>query len=233
MFFSIYSNAQEHSVYKCRDIVQRDSITNDLKNKGYVKYDCGLSGLFLDLQADNTFCLKTSLMGYREVSKEQLYSLIKENKSIDIPKNNNDDLCSEVAIETDKFTQETKYNSPTVDNISFIKYKKNGVINQYVSINVYNTYLSGYSNYGLTILFESGKKIIRSKEKVDVNTSTGSNWSYSVFFTPTANEINLLKKEEIEAVKLYIFEANIKRSDLIKKYANCVLITPKPQIKKK
>jgi hypothetical protein len=52
-------------------------------------------------------------------------------------------------------------------------------------------------------------KIVRSKEKVDVNSSTGSNWGYSVFFTPTANEINLLKKEEIEAVKLYIFESNI------------------------
>ena len=143
------------------------------------------------------------------------------------------DFCSDITITTDKFTGETSYNSPDIDNISFIKYKKKGVISQYVSIYIYDSYLSGYNNYGVTILFKNGKKIIRKTQKIDVNYSSGSTWGYSAFFTPNANEIKLLKSFEIEAVKLYIFDSNISGGDTIKRYANCVLTSPKVVSKKK
>jgi hypothetical protein len=173
-------------------------------------------------------------MGYREVTLTELYSNVKVvGTYTEVKSEIKEDLCSNVDVKTDKFNDEVSYNSPDVDDISFIKYKKKGVMRQYVSIYIYDSYLSGYNNFGLTILFKSGKKIIRSKEKITVNTSSGSNWSYSVFFTPTSNEINLFKKEEIEAVKLYIFDAEITQGDKIKEYANCVLVTPKVQTKKK
>ena len=72
----------------------------------------------------------------------------------------NDSICSEVSFKEDKFNGEKSYNSPDIDNISFVKYVNKGKINQYVSISIYDTYFSGYNNYGLSVLFKSGKKII-------------------------------------------------------------------------
>jgi hypothetical protein len=234
LFIIMDVGAQKNLFYKCKNITQRDSIGADLKNKGYVGYECDRFGLYLNLQEDHTFCYTTTLIGYNEITLEELYSDVKggvyfEEKAEGV----NEDLCSDIQINTDKFDGEIRYSSPDVNDIAFIKYKKNKATNQYVSISLYNAYLSGYSNYGLTILFKSGKKIVRSKEKVDVNVSSGSNWRYSVFFTPTANEISLFKKEDIIAVKLYIFDSEINQGNKIKGYANCVLITPKTQVKKK
>lgn len=235
IFISLNSFSQNHLMYKCKNISQKDSISFDLKNKGYKEYVCEDKGIFLNFQLDNTFCFNNSTMGYKEVTLKELYSNVKivPIQEFEMVVIDNEDLCSEIDVKTDKFTNEISYNSPDIDNISFIKYKKKGVTSQYVSISLYNTYLSGYNNYGLTILFKSGKKIIRSKEKVDVNYSSGSEWRYSVFFTPNTNEINLFKNEEIEAVKLYIFDGNINRGNTIRKYANCVLTSTKTQAKKK
>jgi hypothetical protein len=237
---SVYS--QSHKSFKCKNITQRDSIATDLISKGCVKYEYDPQGLYIYLQTDHTFWFTEvpNSLSLVTTLKELYFNVkvteIKEEKPTLISENNEvlkEDLCLNVDIKTDKFNGEISYNTPFINNISFIKYDRKGIISQYVSINVYDSYLSGFNNIGLTILFKSGKKIIRSKEKVDVNNSSGSDWSYSVFFTPTLNEINLLKKEEIEAVKLYIFDAEISQGDKIKEYANCVLVTPKTQIKKK
>ena len=228
-FFDIF--AQQHVMYKCIDVTQKDSIAFDLKMKGYVEYVCDVKGIYLKLHDDRTFCFTSGLMGYNELSLKEIYSKVEVHNVSQ--KTEEENLCSDVIVETDKFTGEINYNSPDIDDISFIKYKKSGVVRQYVSISVYNTYLSGYHNIGLTVLFKSGKKLKRPNEKVDANTSSGSNWRYSVFFTPTANEISLLKKEEIEAIKLYIFDAEISQGDRIRDYANCVLVTPKAKAKKK
>ena len=47
-----YSNAQEHLMYKCLSIKQRDSISTDLVKNGYVKYQCERDGLIINLQMD-------------------------------------------------------------------------------------------------------------------------------------------------------------------------------------
>jgi hypothetical protein len=218
-------------MYECKNASQKDSITSDLKTKGYIEYVCDVKGNILKLHNDNTFCFTTSLKGLNALSLNELYS--KVLVYTDAVLIETADKCAEIDITTDKFSGEVNYNSPAINNISFIKNIKKGLVTQYVSIDILDTYLAGYSNIGLTILFKSGKKLIRSKEKVDVNTSSGANWRYSVFFRPTAEEINLLKKEEITAVKLYIFDAEISQGDKIRDYANCVLITPKVTTKKK
>lgn len=223
----IYSYSQNIYSYECKDISQRDSISNDLKSKGFYKNYCDLNGLFLNLQDDNSYCHSFSQMSKIKVTLNEFYEVVKK-----ITHNKKENICSDVDVEADKFNGEIKYNSPDLDNISFVKYKKKGVIDQYVSISIYDTYLSGYNNYGLSILFRSGKKIIRSKEKVDVHSSSGANWRYSVFFRPLANEINLFKIDEIVAIKLYIFDADITKGNTIKDYANCVLVTPKAPLKK-
>jgi len=236
MLVGIYSNAQEHFMYNCLNVNQRDSISNDLKSKGFIKYGDEKDGLIINFQLDKTFCYNSSLNGFKEVSKTELYSKINQFDSSNVSNQSQAvemDFCSDITITTDKFTGETSYNSPDIDNISFIKYKKKGVISQYVSIYIYDSYLSGYNNYGVTILFKNGKKIIRKTQKIDVNYSSGSTWGYSAFFSPNANEINLLKSFEIEAVKLYIFDSNISGGNTIKRYANCVLTSPKIVSKKK
>jgi hypothetical protein len=143
----------------------------------------------------------------------------------------NESLCNDIKITTDKYSGEKQTSSPDLNDISFLKYVTKGKTHQYVSISVYDSFLSGSRNTGMIILFKSGKKIVRTSEKVDVNSSTGANWRYSVFFTPTLNEIQLFKKEEIVGVKLYIFENSVNEGETLKQYANCILITPK--VKKK
>jgi hypothetical protein len=139
------------------------------------------------------------------------------------------DSCTDIEIETDRYTGKVTYRSPFIeDNISFLKTKEKGITRQYVLISLYNSYLSGYNNYGLGILFESGKKIIRSKEKIDVDYSAELNWRYSAFFTPTDNEVMLLKNEIIIGFRLYIFDAGVAEGDMIKNYAKCILVSPKP-----
>jgi hypothetical protein len=102
---------------------------------------------------------------------------------------------------------------------------------QYVSISVKGNTLN-YGCYGVSILFENGKKIVRSKEKVESDYND-SGWEYNAFFAPTLNEINLLKTQKITYVKLYIYDADITESESnnILKDAKIILTTPK--VKKK
>jgi len=229
-------NSQTKITYKCENIIQRDSIANDLKNKGFVKYEFDSLGLYICVTNTHNFWFSNEKKDYTEVNTiGELYSNVKDKLIIEdtiVKEDNKDVLCSNVEVKTDEYTGEVSYNSPIIDNISFIKYKKKGAISQYVSISVYDSYLAGYNNIGLIILFKSGKKITRSNEKVDVDYSISSNWRYSVFFTPTANEINLLQKDEIKGVKLFIFDAEISKGTEIMQNANCVLIPPKVPSKK-
>ena len=102
-----------------------------------------------------------------------------------------------------------------------------GKSSQYVSVNVNGSTLN-YGCYGVYVLFENGKKIIRSKETVETKYN-GSGWGYRAFFTPTLNEITLLKTQRISAVKLYIYNADVneEESTTILKDAKIILTTPK------
>lgn len=93
----------------------------------------------------------------------------------------NENLCANVTVETDKYTNEISYTSPEIEDIIFIKIKSKGMLNQYVSISLSDSYFSGFNNYGLIILFKSGKKIDRPNEKIEANISNGGNWSYTAF----------------------------------------------------
>ena len=159
LLFSTATNiySQNNLMYKCASNSQRDSISIDLLSKGYKQYVCDVDGIYLNLQSDNTFCYNSSLMGRKEITFAELYTNIKivKNEIVNAVETEfiEDNLCSDVEEKTDKFTKEISYNSPSIDNVSFIKYVKKGVTNQYVSIYIYDTYLSGYNNYGLTVLF--------------------------------------------------------------------------------
>lgn len=144
-----------------------NTMNADLKNNGYVGYVCDAYGIFINLQSDNTFCFSSNLMGYKEVTLNELYSNVKVVDTYDaIKSQTKENLCSDVEHKIDMFTNEETYNSQDVDDISFIKYKKKGIINQYVSISLYNTYLSGFNDRGLIILFKSEKKSLEVMKKL-------------------------------------------------------------------
>jgi len=131
---------------------------------------------------------------------------------------------------TDKISGEkTYYGGGTI--VSFMKVvgKRNSA--QYVSITVKGSTLN-YGCYGVAILFENGKKIIRSKEEVESDYND-SGWQYKAFFAPTLNEINLLKTQKITYVKLYIYDADISESEsnTILEDAKIILTTPKAKKK--
>ena len=131
---------------------------------------------------------------------------------------------------TDKISGEkTYYGGGTI--VSFMKVVGKRNSEQYVSIRVKGSTLN-YGCYGVSILFENGKKIIRSKESVDSDYND-SGWQYKAFFAPTPNEINLLKTQKITYVKLYIYDADITESEsnTILEDAKILLTTPK--VKKK
>lgn len=131
---------------------------------------------------------------------------------------------------TDKISGEKiYYGGGTI--VSFMKVVGKRNSEQYVSIRVKGSTLN-YSCYGVSILFENGKKIIRSKENVDSDYNE-SGWQYKAFFAPTLNEINLLKTQKITYVKLYIYDADITESEsnTILEDAKILLTTPK--VKKK
>lgn len=127
---------------------------------------------------------------------------------------------------TDKFTgEQTYFGGGTI--VSFMKVVGKKSSQQYVSINVNGSTLN-HSCYGVSILFENGKKIIRSKEKVDTDYNN-SGWNYKAFFTPTLNEITLLKTQKVIAVKLYIYDADVNENESAKimQDAKIILSTPK------
>lgn len=220
LVFSILNvNAQGEIMYKCKDIIQRDSISNDLISKGYSLNKLQQAGFYISLQTDKTFCFYISSNENKNISKAEFYTKIAEIKAT---VKTLDDYLSRI----DKFTGEkTYYGGGTI--VSFTKVVGRKTSSQYVSINVNGSTLN-YGCYGVSILFENGKKIIRSKEKVDTDYNNDG-WQYKAFFTPTLNEITLLKTQKISAVKLYIYdtEVNENESITILEDAKIILTTPK------
>ena len=223
LFVCFYSNAQENFMFKCKDIVQRDSISNDLKIKGYKAYNCEVEGLYVNLQTDHTFCFSTSLKGHKEVSIIELYSTV-------IVKEPTEPLESYLT-DTDPFNGQKTYKSWT-SPVSFTKVKSKASSTQYVSVSLEGSTLN-YKCEGVYILFENGEKIARIKEKVDTGVSSGG-WYYTAFFIPTANEVKLLKTQKIIAAKLYIYKKeDISEStqNTILEDAKNILTIPKPKKK--
>lgn len=183
-------------------------------NYGDAYYNRGVSKL--NLNQKESACL--DWIKAEELGDSDAYDLIKQYCKVN--------LLDRYLSKTDKFSGEkTYYGGGTI--VSFMKVIEKGKSSQYVSVNVNGSTLN-YGCYGVYILFENGKKIVRSKEKVDTDYNDGG-WKYKAFFTPTSNEINLLKTQKINTVKLYIYNENLNEieSNTILKDAKIILTTPK------
>jgi len=162
--------AQNEIIYKCKDISQRDSISSDLKSKGFKKINCDTDGICIALRENNAFCFRNTIGENKAISKNSFYTIINAFKK---------PTLNDYLTETDKFTGEKRYNNRG-EIVSFVKVIGKKSSYQYVSINLRGATLN-YGCYGVSILFENGKKIIRSKEKIDTDYNE-SGWRYSAFF---------------------------------------------------
>lgn len=215
LLLSTLSFSQEHILTLASSVEDRDSITNSLNTRGYVKYGED-NGFYVNTSSDKSYCLNNSAMGREVVNRKSFIEKITLWDSIyNAPKIKVDKVKTPISYylySTDKFTGEKTYYSSLLSPISISKYVTKNSSSQYISLKVNGSTLN-YGCYGISILFDNGKKIIRPYEKVKTDYSSGSGWEYSAFFRPTQNEINIFKSYKIVAVKLYIYDTDIESSD--------------------
>lgn len=117
-----------------------------------------------------------------------------------------DKYCKKIKVEVDKFNGETKYQTPLLEQITFIKIIKNGEDFFYMNINTIGS--SSSTGNGVSILLDNGVKIEKS---VDTNVRVNSNaqFVHSAFFQLTKSDIELLKKHDITDTRIFIFDMKI------------------------
>lgn len=137
-------------------------------------------------------------------------------------------LCDQIVKEYDKFENETIYKTPLYnygkkefEKVSFQKIVNGKIISYFISLNS-ETYGTS-TGYGITILLENNKKIVKSKVKTDVSLGDGSLFSHSAFFVLTANDILLLKENSITDFRLYIHDELIEDGNRYKELFNCLV----------
>lgn len=134
--------------------------------------------------------------------------------------------CSIIKTEKDKFTGEISYKTPILDDVSFYKY--------ILQDTLYVVRLTAYSNSanfgdGVIILFDSGAKIVKDNERIDikVNQRIPTNYRYYVtaFVSLTREELWVFSVSNITDFRLYIYEASVKpkKAEQYKNYASCIL----------
>ena len=123
--------------------------------------------------------------------------------------------ASQITMEKDKFDGTTTWRSPfygkglaatTRKRVSFTRtLDKEEKINYYLSLTTYGLTLN-YNKEGFILLFEDGSRLEKPKAKVDVKSSEGSYWEYSVFVSLTEDELDMFANKKVDSFKIYIYE---------------------------
>ena len=122
---------------------------------------------------------------------------------------------SEITMEKDKFDGTTTWRSPFFGTglLAYAKKKirftrtqeKDGNISYYLSLRTYG--LSLYTNKeGFILLFEDGSRLEKPKAKVDVKSSQGGYWEYSVFVELSKEELDMFANKKVDSFRIYIYD---------------------------
>jgi|SaaInlStandDraft_2_1057019.scaffolds.fasta_scaffold31678_1 hypothetical protein len=130
-----------------------------------------------------------------------------------------DKYCKKIDVTVDKFNGETKYRTPLLKQISFIKYIKEGKETIYMSIRTIGSTPS--TGEGVTILLDNGEKIEKNVD-TDVSVNSNAQFEHSAFFRLTKADIELLKKHNITDTRLYIFDMKILKPVQYRAYMICL-----------
>jgi hypothetical protein len=95
--------------------------------------------------------------------------------------------------------------------VGYMRVTKDGDTTTYISVSVVGSTLN-IGEKGVILLLSNGVKIERPDAKIDYNSDTYG-WKYSAFFALNQDEIELLKNNEIEIIRLYIYDADYSNPD--------------------
>ena len=130
-----------------------------------------------------------------------------------------DKYCKKINVTVDKFNGETKYRTPLLKQISFIKYIKEGKETVYMSIRTIGSTPS--TGEGVTILLDNGEKIEKNVD-TDVSVNSNAQFEHSAFFRLSKTDIELLKNHNISDTRLYIFDMQISKPIQYSAYMSCL-----------
>lgn len=128
--------------------------------------------------------------------------------------------CKQIKTQVDKFEGETKYTTPLLKQISFIKIIHGENELNYMMISTIG--LTPATGEGVILLLENGEKVIFNNVKTEVNVNSSAQFEHSAFITLTKDNIELLKKYNITDARLYIFDMKIKDPIQYRAYLMCL-----------
>ncbi len=129
-----------------------------------------------------------------------------------------DDVCSEIATSTDKFTDEIKKRMSTDYKLYF---SRSG--NEVFTILKTKSKTLVVGKKGVTMLLEDGSKIKDTETEIDVKTVDDGYYEYSAVFRLTPEDIEKLKKSYVTDYRLYIFDEHVNSGRICKKILECIL----------
>lgn len=142
----------------------------------------------------------------------------------------NFDCTKIITSKVDKITGELTKNSskyPFKGNYSlipapasYVRAIKDADTTTYISLIVPGSTLN-IGKKGAILLLSNGVKIERPEAKIDCNPNTYG-WTYSAFFALEKEEIELLKNNEVEMIRLYIYDADYSYPDKSVKYSKMI-----------
>ena len=125
--------------------------------------------------------------------------------------------CKDIETKTDKFTETTKYNTPSEEHVFFIKEK--GVT--YIYLKSHGKTLNVNSN-GVIILLNDGSKINKETAKIDVKVDGDGWYTYTSMFSLTDEEIKKISDTYITDYRLYIYDFKLDNGKLYSEYLKCL-----------
>jgi len=164
---------------------------------------------------------KIGTIYFRYISKYAFYFPFEVIGGLKLPE---DYYCQDIKITVDKFTGETKYQSPTEKDYFFIKVKKGKESNIYMRFS--GSSLSLVSNAkGIILLLENGFKIEKPDIEIgiDVDPLMKEYYRYQAFFELNPSDIELLTKNKITDSRIYVIDSHLIHSEYLKEYLKCLI----------
>lgn len=136
--------------------------------------------------------------------------------------------CSKITYEKDKFTGIISYSSPLMEDVYLSKsISENGDTLYMLRLKAYSNSIS--FGEGAVILFDTGQKIVRDNNKIDIKLNSGYVKMHMYYITTyisiEKHELELLSNRRITDYRVWIYDQEVKsnKADVYRRYASCIL----------
>lgn len=186
---------------------------------------------YVYFETDSGFVEKENLIldeiKFKKLSKNQ--NFVKNNRFFSNKNQSNlfNKTCDNIQHEYDEFENENIYRTSTdktLNQVTFIKYVKNGKSNYYLKLKAHGASVV-VDGIGAQVIFKDKSKWSKNV-KIDVDVSYDyDGYEYTAFIPLSSNDIQTFKSKEIEKFRLYIFDSYIINEDgkQFQEEFNCLL----------